>query len=319
MSVFPAFSSGPIPVLVAAIPDQTGKTVLTFTWPAAAPEAGQVCDHYTATLWADAERTTPLCPPQTAAFPQASFAGIPKGVPFLLDVAVVELGGAVSSPLSLMKVSPFVPGQGIGALPAAGLVAVPDGVTIEGLTMPLRPVYGTVDGVKRWARVVTFGSGDGQVTALDVMYFLMAASDDIDAALAARYAVPLTPVKGEGGAVRYPPPVPAQCDRLAASMLLASRRAGLSDTASAYADGLETSADAKITALAESGFLVGQSMASGFLPKVFNAAPRQFTLRGDPAGGVLNPVTGYSDLATFQPHALPYAGVTWRYGLSRTG
>lgn len=314
MSNFPSFTAQ-VPQLIAALTDQANRSILTFTWNAAINEGGLTLDHYAAQLWSDADRTSvlPGGAAQNVTAALATFSGVPKGAAYLLDVTAVSTTGQSSAPVSLMMVSPYAPGESVGATPQTADIAYPASEDILGVAMPLRPAYGSYDGVKRWSRVVTFGPGADQVGPLDVQYFLMAASDEIDAMLAGKFTVPLSPVIYPSGASRYPPPIPMQCERLAAAMLVSSRRSLLTESQSTYASYLEASASDRIQQLADLGYIEGQCMAHGFALQVCNAAPRQFSMRGDPAGHVWNAATGYSDMATFQPHNLPYSMLTWRY------
>lgn len=321
----------PVPQLVAAYEDANSQAVMSFQWAAFAPASGAALGHYTATLWAGVERTATIAGgmPQNIAPPvpigassAATFAGVPRGIPFLLDVTAVDAFGAAGPTISLLQVSPggILPGQAFPGQPLTEAQGGPGsgegaGGDTDGILAPLRPVYGTVDGVKRWARVISFGDAKGQVSALDVLYFLMVASDDADGEFSQRYAVPLTQYRDPAtGLFRYPPPLPGLIERKAAGLLLYARKAALSETESGTAVGLMSYADRRITDIAANDYLIGQTLMGGVLPKVYCPVPRQFSMAGDPAGLDYNPVVGSTDVRFLRPHGLSYASVGWRVG-----
>ncbi len=304
--------------LVSATEDANKRAVLSFQWAAFAPASGRAPAGYAAALWADDARTATVTggDRQAVAGTGVTFSGVPRGLPALLDVSAVDDQGASGPTLSLLITSPSaappglpVPSDGIGAGGGEGEA------DSEGVMALLRPVYGTADGVKRWARVVSFGDRPGQVSALDVLYFLMVASDDADGEFMARWAVPLTRYRDPAtGLFRYPPPLPGLIERKAAGLLLYSRKAALTETESGTATGLMAYADKKIAALAGGLSLPGQTCGRGVLPRVSSPVPRQFSMPGDPAGLAFNPVVGSSDVRFLRPHALSYAGASWRAG-----
>lgn len=310
--------------LVAATEDANSQAVLTFQWPAFLPISGPSLRSYTATLWSDAGRTQTIAggATQSVTSPSATFGGIPRGVPFLLDVTAIDTSGAAGPTLSLLQTSPagYAEGQTAGLTPDVVDYALGEaGEDVEGVVAPIRAVYGTVDGVKRWARPLTFGDGKGQVSALDVLYFLMVASDDADGEFAQRYAVPLTKYRDAAtGLFRYPPPLPGLIERKAAGLLLYARKAILSEAESGTAVGLMTYADRRITDIAANDYLLGQTLMAGVLPKVYNPVPRQFSMPGDPEGMKFNCVVGSTDTRFTRPHGLAYVGVSWRGGMGYT-
>ena len=311
------------PQLVAAYEDGNSQAVLSFQWAAFAPTSGSPLGHYTATLWADAARSAPIAgggAQNVGAAMAVTFGGVPRGLPFLLDVTAVDTLGASGPTISLLQVSPggVIPGQPLGA-GQVGAGGGEGGDDTDGILAPLRPVYGTVDGVKRWARVVSFGDGRGQVSALDVLYFLMVASDDADGEFSQRYAVPLTQYRDPAtNLFRYPPPLPGLIERKAAGLLLYARKAALTEAESGTAVGLMSYADRRITDIAANDYLIGQTLMAGVLPKVYCPAPRQFSMAGDVAGLDYNPVVGSTDVRFLRPHGLAFVGVGWRIGVGQT-
>jgi hypothetical protein len=310
---FPTFTDPP--TLAGTFADPAGRNVLTFAWAAAVPEAGYTLDHYEATLWADADRTIAATggATQNVNVTSATFAGVPKGAGLLLTVVAVGSAGQRSAPISLLLTSQFAATPAVGATPSGVTLPDPEDDDIQGLIAPVRPIYGSVAGVKQWARMLTFGNASGQVSDIDILYHLMAASDEADDAFSALYVVPLTKYF-DGQTFRYPPGLASLIERKAAGMLLYARKASLTEQESGTANGLMSYAERKLAVMAQKTSLLGQTCSQGFLPRVYNPAPRNFTLAGDPAGQVYSPGVGYPDVRQLRPHNLPYVTHSWRYG-----
>lgn len=306
-----------MPVLTASFDDPAGRVNLAFSWPSA---VGGVVAHYEATLWADAARSTPVTGGVTQSFtvPAATFAGVPRGAGYLLDVVAVGSDASRSAPASLLATSPYAATPAVGVTPAGVTLPDPADDDAPGVLVPPRPFYGSVAGVKRWAGILTYGNQRGQVSDADVLYFLMLASDDADAMLADKYIVPLTKYLDNSGFYRYPPGIDGAIDRKAAGMLLYSRKAILTEQQSGTANGLMGYSDKLIGQLAAKNYLIGQTMSAGVLPQVYNPAPRNFTMAGDPEGHIWSPGIGYPDVRYLRQHGLPYVAMTWRYGYGGT-
>ena len=303
------------PTLASAFEDGNSSAVLTFAWADFAPTSGLTRTGYKATLYADAARTGVVSGGATQSVSTASATFVvPRSSPFILDVQAVDTNGTLGPTTSLLAASPggVLPGQPLPASSGDGLSEADD--ADAGVLAPLRPCYGTVDGVRRWARVVTFGTGKGQVSPVDVLYFLMCASDEADMLFSARYAVPLTRYRDPAtGLWRYPPGLGPLIERKAAGLLLYARKAALTESESGTAVGLLTYADRMIGQMASGGYLAGQTMGVGMLPRVSNPVPRQFSMPGDVAGAQFSPTVGSTDVRFLRPHGLPYQGVAWRY------
>lgn len=301
------------PRLVASYQDSQGRVTLAFAWPLAQPAAPTTQVTYSATLWADAERTTMLGGPSVqTATPDASFSGVVPGAAFLLDVFAMGTDGSVSGPLCLMATTN---GGGLNPLLPAGNADVPAQETVGAALFGERPYYGSVGGVKRWARIVTYGNARQEVSDLDLLYFLMGASDVIDSHLFGMYQVPLVKYRDPGyGTFRFPPGISFQCDRLAAAMLIQARKSNLTEDVSGYANTLEQGAMTEVVRLAQSMSLPGQSLGASFAFDVSNSNPRQFAMPGDAAGTSWSQATGYADMRSFRQAELPYSRVSWRYG-----
>lgn len=311
---FPTFPVGPAPRLVSAFRDSQGRVSLAFRWPDAVPEAGYTLARYEVLIWANGERTSilPGGTMQSVSAPTASFTGIPSGAAFLFEVVAVGSGGQRSDPLRLVATS-----AGVGAAPAlpANSPSPPVEEDTPATLFGLRATYGNVEGVKRWARIVTFGNAPGQVSNLDILYFLMGASDIIDSYLEGMYYVPLLKyTTGTDAIERYPPNIVFQSERLAAGLLIQSRKSILTENEASYATALENRATRDIERMSTSMSLPGQSMSSGFTPYVYNSNPRQFAMPGDAAGTAWNPATGSPDMRSFRVSQLPYSQTSWRYG-----
>ena len=316
---FAAFAYGPAPRLVAAYQDSQGRVTLAFAWPLAIPGNATTTIAYTATLWADAGRSVMLgaTQPVVTGTPNASFSGIPAGAAFLLDVVAIGSDGTNSQPLSLIATTNAV---GLNPGLPVGNADVPGQDTVGGVTFGERPFYGSVEGVKHWARIVTYGNNRQEVSDLDLLYFLMGASDVIDSHLMGMYYVPLVKYRAPGyDAFRYPPGISFQCDRLAAAMLIQARKSNLTEDVSGYANTLEQGAMAELLRLSASMSLPGQSLGQSFAFDVVNPNPRQFAMPGDAAGWNWSAATGYPDMRSFRQAELPYSRVSWRFGSGFSG
>lgn len=311
---FLGFDTGPAPRLISAFRDSQGRVSLAFRWPDAVPTPPVTLARYEATLWANEARTVALAggATQSIGATSASFTGCPAGAAFLLDIVAVGSDGGRSLPLSLIGTS--APDGAAPSLPA-GSPAPPVEEDVAGVVFGIRPLYGSIEGVKRWARIVTFGGGKGQVSNLDVLYFLMGASDIIDSHLMGMYYVPLLLYTTPDSPIeKYPPNVSFQCDRLAAALMIQSRKSILTETEATYAGGLERRATEDIMRMATSMSLPGQSLGYGFTPTVYNPNPRQFAMPGDAAGYNYDPATGIPDMRSFRVGELAYGQSGWRHG-----
>lgn len=306
--------SSQAPRLVSAFRDSQGRVSLAFRWPPAVYTGGVTLGHYEVTLWADEARDTTIPGGATlnVTTPTASFTGIGAGASFLLDVIAVGSDNSRSNPISLIGTSTT---DGTAPALPVGSPSPPVESDITGVIFGIRPIYGSLEGAKRWARIVTFGPNAGQVSNLDLMYFLMGASDMIDSYLEGAYYVPLLKYTTPDSPVeKYPPNIAFQCDRLAAALLIQARKAILTEDESSYASSMEAKSIAEIERLSRSMSLPGQSLGYGFTPTVYNSNPRQFAMPGDAAGFDWNPATGIPDMRSWRVSELPYYQTGWRYG-----